>query len=253
MKEYRLVLGVGGVFGLGSPVTEAGTLYTAYRCGAGPLIAERGRVLFPCEPDGHRAFYRTLQDDTLVVVRGEKDGNTIRGAQLLAAGAAPQPDEADFLQKQQQPAGFDDPLLGHFERNRRFELFEGRWLEGETPVRLSLDSHDNLPTVHTLLDGSAGWLRRAKQFAAEQLLTLANDWCEDAWLNDHEDEDESNIPPFVPLTAEDFAARLTLTDIAVDSDNNFDLWYSDGGMFWGHAVCVRGSLNGGFAGAKMEG
>ena len=85
----------------------------------------------------------------------------------------------------------------------------------------------------------------AAEYAAENLLGLGNNWCCDAWS---EDGDE-----YTPLTKEDFVKRIYLQTLALADDENYSLWFSDGDIFWGHAVVVYGTVSGGFNAAKMEG
>jgi hypothetical protein len=85
----------------------------------------------------------------------------------------------------------------------------------------------------------ARWHEAALDRAATQLLELKND----IWLN----EDE------VPLTREQFQARMKLEAIALEADGSVAFWFDDGDLFFGHGICVSGSVEKGFTSANLRG
>ena len=55
------------------------------------------------------------------------------------------------------------------------------------------------------------------------------------------------------LTPEDFMARMELSAIQVEPDGEFEFWFEDGEMFYGHSIHVMGNLTDGPDWAQMEG
>ena len=72
---------------------------------------------------------------------------------------------------------------------------------------------------------------------------MANDWLQDS--DDYEEGQE--------ITEEDFAGRIVLDSIGVSGNGNFNFWFSDDDMFWGHSVCVNGNIESGPQDAEMCG
>ena len=91
--------------------------------------------------------------------------------------------------------------------------------------------------ARTLLADAENWDRRVREYAAGELTSLANDWAEG--------EEE--------LTPEDFMARMELSAIQVEPDGEFEFWFEDGEMFYGHSIHVMGNLTDGPDWAQMEG
>lgn len=46
---------------------------------------------------------------------------------------------------------------------------------------------------------------------------------------------------------------MELETINVLEDEEFEFWFRDGDMFWGHSIRVSGSLSGRLDGAHIEG
>ena len=158
------------------------------------------------------------------------------------------PDLKAILEEQKKPVSFWVENLGTFTLNRQVDWFEAEvdWL-GHS-VSLSFDREEqsgmekSQQTARALLDRAEDWDRRVREFAAGQLLELANDWAEDAGGGDSG-----------AVTREQFVARMELEAIQVDSDGCFEFWFGDGEMFYGHSIHVTGDLTGGPDQAQMEG
>jgi len=56
---------------------------------------------------------------------------------------------------------------------------------------------------------------------------------------------------YIPLTVADFVRRIRLTYIHISEDGAYSLYYNDGGLFWGHQICVDGDVKSGFARADI--
>ena len=122
---------------------------------------------------------------------------------------------------------------------------EGRWNGEKCLIHLDVDEEgamtveDSLGTFHKLLENCKEWDDKARTYAAEELTDTANDWLE-------EDDAEE-------LTKEDFTKRLSISEVCVSTDGNFDIFYNDGDMFGGHVVIVSGNIETGIEDADMAG
>jgi hypothetical protein len=150
-----------------------------------------------------------------------------------------------LLEEYRKPVRISDPLLGEFELNKDFGMFEGTidWLGKEIFVSLEVN-----------IDYKAGWTKAMKalrvlfeeqrkrdsefrDFAADELTALANDWSQDENL----------------ISKEDFIDKISLSSLSLTSGGKFIAYYDDGDMFYGHAVTVYGSLKKGLEAANIEG
>ncbi len=136
--------------------------------------------------------------------------------------------------------GFGDLVL-----DRRINWFEGKTTWNDNPVRITFDAENDKPPEEALASArllwaeQKGWNQRIEDYALKELLDLKND----AWLEDGDS----------PLTPKDFLRRMTLTSISVSSDGEFEFWYDDGDLFWGHSIMVSGDLKDGPSNAGIHG
>ena len=153
------------------------------------------------------------------------------------------PDLKAILEEQKKPVTFDEDGLGAFTLNRQVDWFEAEvdWLG--TAISLVFDREEDradcVKNAKALLAGAEDWDRRVREYAAGELLDLANDWAENA------EEGE--------VTGEQFMERMELESIEIRGDGSFEFWFSDGDMFYGHSIRVSGDLENGPDEAQMEG
>lgn len=117
------------------------------------------------------------------------------------------------------------------------------------PVQISLKIHDEnedaaegLALLEQFWKKKAAWDKKLRTFAAKELLAPANDWASS------DDEHPDRV-----WTEESFANTLKNESITMQTDGSFEMWYDDGGIFFGHAVVVYGDVQSGAKTAKMEG
>jgi hypothetical protein len=85
--------------------------------------------------------------------------------------------------------------------------------------------------------------------ARDLLATHNNGWNE----YDEVMEDGSTRTIHNPeLTEDEFRDRLTLSAVNVLGVSNIDIWFEDGGLFWGHGVCVSSFDGLDLTGARAE-
>jgi uridylate kinase len=56
-----------------------------------------------------------------------------------------------------------------------------------------------------------------------------------------------------PITEDEFARRILLTEFTVSPGGRFTAWYEDDDMFWGHVITVDGTLKKGPVDADIQG
>ena len=153
------------------------------------------------------------------------------------------PDLKAILEEQIKPVTFWEDGLGTFTLNRQVDWFETEvdWLG--TAVSLVFDRGEDradcVRNAKALLAGAGGWDRRVREYAADELLDLANDWADNAGEGE--------------VTRERFMERMELESVEIRADGSFEFWFSDGDMFYGHSIHVTGSLEKGPDWAQMEG
>lgn len=124
---------------------------------------------------------------------------------------------------------------------------DGSWNGEECLIHLDVDEEgavtakDALETLQKLLTNCQEWDEKARKYAAQELTDCANDWAQD------EDENAEEI------TQEDFAKRLIISEVCISTDGDFELFYEDDDMFWGHVVIVSGNIENGIDDATMAG
>ena len=171
------------------------------------------------------------------------------GARQALALELPGSEDADaellaYARELQAPVTFEDEQFGTFTLNKRINQFRAtaQWLG--SPVHLvtaAADAQDlakALAVARRLWANQDDWQRRVGEYAVQELLALKND----SWLN----EDESAVTP------EQFIARMKTETIDV-GPYGFEFWHTDGGMFGGHSIYVRGGIDEGPDAASIEG
>ena len=255
-EEEFDILAVTGANAFGGGEEDEGEEYrtvtlplTAWREEDGPIHRE-DTCLVALADDKLLTYLRRLAPrDSIIQVRVRQGLEDDRF--LMAGMPAPvmDPELKAILDEQKKPVTFWESGLGTFALNRSVGWFEAEadWL-GQ-PVRLEFDQDENradcLLSFHTLMDRQAEWDQRVRALAADKLLSLANDWEADAAGNEEREAEE--------ITRENFMSRMELDAVQAYEDGSFDFWFNDGDLFWGHAIHVTGSLEGGPEDAQMEG
>lgn len=257
LPEELPILAVTGANGFGGGKKSGEELWTA-SIGLTAWMEEDS-------PDIHRGEFvlSTVGDDRLLEIlrqRTSRDfiikfrGRVSEDGKRLLLLDLPQPgfdpDLKAILEEQKKPVTLEAEGLGTFTLNRQVNWFEAEvdWLG--TQVSLSFDREDEAEmersqdTARALLAGAADWDRRVREYAADELLDLANDWAEESG-----DEDEEAQP----VTREQFMERMELEAVQVEPDGSFEFWFADGDMFYGHSIHVTGDLEKGPDWAQMEG
>ena len=189
---------------------------------------------------------RRARPDSIIKFQGRVSEDGKRLLLLDLPESAFDPDLKAILEEQKKPVTFQEEGLGTFTLDRQVDWFETEvdWLGGQ--ISLVFDAGEDragaLQNAKALLADAAGWDRRVREYAADELLSTANDWA-----GQMEDEE----PP--EITREQFVERMELESIEVRADGSFEFWFADGDMFYGHSIHVSGGMENGPDDASMEG
>ena len=159
-----------------------------------------------------------------------------------------------ILDERNKPVIIEDKVLGILQLNRDFDIFEGAVSWCGTEVILSLEvnpeSKSSWSRARTaakkLVVDMENWDKSMREFAANELTQLANDWLA-------QDEENSRDAKTNPIKEEEFARRISMTELTVTSGGSFTAFFDCDEMFADHAVTIYGSLKKGITGTNIEG
>lgn len=151
-----------------------------------------------------------------------------------------------------KPVVIDTPY-GEFALDRSMSWFEGEIEhDGLTFTAYLETDEDNGDTADgarvaliKALDDFENFDKMNKEFAAENLVDLANEWLE----SDEESEDSEPEP----ITEEKFIEAIEISEMTVSPDGSMTLYYSDGDMFWGHVIEITIDEDGTISDADIAG
>ncbi len=140
--------------------------------------------------------------------------------------------------------------LGSFVLDREFSWFEGsvNWNGVEANVYLETDEEDGdtaeraMKVLKILVDHIVDNDTKYREFAAQELTELANEWM-----------DESDEIDAEEITKEIFAKRMEISEITVSPDGSLSLFYNDDDMFLGHVIEIQVEPNGEIVSADIAG
>ncbi|QIK63780.1 DUF2262 domain-containing protein [Leucobacter viscericola] len=144
--------------------------------------------------------------------------------------------------------------FGSFTLDRAFECFIGDLHRDDSAIGVSLDVDEGsvegaetctvalsylTELVAALPRVEASW----RAFAATKLTGLANDW---------QQEDDSEPAP-EPITADTFARRIRLSELAINDEGLITTYFDDGEMFGGHSITFYVEPDGTMTDAHLAG
>ncbi len=253
LPEELTILAVTGANGFGGGKTRGEALWTvsigltAWMEENSPDI-HRGEFVLSTVGDEQllEVLRRRTRPDFIIKFRGRvsEDGRRLLLLDLPEPGF--DPDLEAILEEQKKPVTFWEEGLGTFTLNRQVDWFETeiQWLGAE--ISLVFDAEEDraevLRKAKALLADAVSWDKRVREYAADELLELANDWAEQM-----EDEEPQEI------AREQFMERMELESIEIRADGSFEFWFADGDLFYGHSIHVSGDMENGPDDAGMEG
>lgn len=148
------------------------------------------------------------------------------------------------IRRLREPVVVRDEALGDLTLDRVHEWFVSQSTWNGDIVRVTVEPADDgssesaRATAANLWADQGSWTRRIEEFAVDELLDNANDWVGNGETKH---------------TREGFLSRLKLKTISLRPEGEFEFWYDDGDLFWGHTICVRGDVTNGPRWASFEG
>lgn len=213
-----------------------------------PVKIEEIRLQWLVDDEEWKKSRDTLEKNTVVKLQVRISGKSMMLVKILDTEYRDNDLEV-ILQNSMKPVFYKDDLLGEFELDKSVKLFSKRISWASEEGNLYFDWHEDknimessLETAYELFKDQDEWNKIIRIYASEELVELANDWLED---NDEAEIDE--------ITKEMFIGFMKLDSISVSPDGNFDIYFFDGDMFWGHTIIVSGNVNGDFYSAEIAG
>jgi len=218
--------------------------FAAWRRPGEPIVKRDLTILRPVRPDGDCWDDFPKHSIQRISVLLSTDGTRAVFEKALPVDS---PDEGlqKIASELQKPVVFPTEQFGDLVLDRSVDWFEGETQWNGQTIRvtfLAVDdrvSDEDLKIAEALWSDQAGWKKRIDEYVVEELLDLKND----AWLDENESE----------LTAEQFLAAIELTSITISYDGEFEFWFDDGDLFWGHSIMVSGNLKDGPTDAGIHG
>ncbi|MBD5159684.1 MAG: DUF2262 domain-containing protein [Ruminococcus sp.] len=145
----------------------------------------------------------------------------------------------DLLTEYRKEVFVISAVLGKLILNKELNWFETTvdWCGKNAGFSVNNNIDENITDAEEFYRNRHEWDKKAREYASESLIELANDWK----YSEVENDDD-----FVEITEKEFAERLEINDIAFYADGNFNIYYADDDMFWGHTVIVSGNIRTGF-------
>ncbi|WP_042161473.1 DUF2262 domain-containing protein [Paenibacillus gorillae] len=203
-----------------------------------PASYEKLQLSWIVEDGGLEQFRKILDKDRISKLEVRRGKDSLMLVKVLEAHYADQ--ELDgFLKESLKPVFYHDEVLGEFSYERDLDWFKKDVLWGGQNGSLYIhkDSDKNissaLKTACVLIKDEETWSEKVKEYAADEMLDLANEWLED--------DGEAEIDT---ITKEMFVKRMEFSSISVYADGSFEMFFDDGDMFWGHSIIVAGNING---------
>ena len=152
----------------------------------------------------------------------------------------------NVLSDYRKPVFIEDGQCGRFELERAYGCFSAvlPWNGGECNVSLDYDGKDietakkALAAFKEIYADIARWDKDFRDFAARKLTELANDWQPGGGAT---------------ISEENFSRRILISEISIDEDGEYTVYYDDDDMFYGHVILVTGSLKEGMTSAEIAG
>lgn len=119
----------------------------------------------------------------------------------------------------------NNPVLGELKFDKHLE----QYLADVGDVEFMIATESVVATAQEIALELERWEVTAKKYASRKLLKLKNE----TWTDEDDDGNETLV------TANEFRDRMTLNAVNVYEDGSSTFWFSDGDLFYGHAIEVR--------------
>ncbi|WP_458110202.1 DUF2262 domain-containing protein [Bacillus zhangzhouensis] len=247
------IIAVTGPTGVGAGKAGKESLWTA----SIPLIAwkekghittEKVRLCWLTDEEGLREKQAQLHKESIVTLQVRKGAGEFMLVSLIDTDTEER-ELQEILEEAQKPVFYHDDKLGTFELVKGLDLFETtiQWGNQECLLYFNLEEDegitDAIQTARRLVQEQTKWDSSIKSFAANKLIELAKDWQE----QDDSDENQEEI------THDQFINRISLESLQAYPNGEFEAYYHDGDLFWGHVILITGNIDGTFKDAHIAG
>lgn len=213
-----------------------------------PIRKEEIRLEWVVDDEEWKKSREILEKNTVVRLQVRKAEKSMMLVKIL--DIAHRDDDLEIiLQNSMKPVFYNDELIGEFELDKSVKLFKKiiSWAGEEGSLYFDWDEDKNimesaLETAHVFFENQDKCNMKIRMYASEELVELANEWLQD---NDEAEIDE--------ITKEMFIDFMKLDSISVYPEGDFEIFFFDGDMFWGHSIIVSGNINGNFTSAEIAG
>lgn len=197
--------------------------------------------------------YRLKVRESLPYVHSYTNENVSRGLNLMVVEVLERDCKDDrleeILREYQKPVKIHPIGCSELLLDKSLGMFDGNcmWNGEKCMVHLDVDeegaetAEDAIVTLAELLSHSKMWDDQARKLAASELVENANEW---------QLEDEEDV---LEISEEHFAKRLTISELCISTGGNFEIFYDDDDMFWGHVIIVSGNIEKGLEDATIAG
>ncbi|WP_028551586.1 DUF2262 domain-containing protein [Paenibacillus sp. UNC451MF] len=213
-----------------------------------PVKKEELRLEWLVDDEEWQKTKHIMEKNTIVRLQVRRSEKSMMLVKIMQTGYRDN-DLEIILQESMKPIFFHDEVLGEFELDKRVKSFEKKisWAgeEGNLYFDWDEDKHimmSALETANILFKDQDKWNMKIRVYAAGELVELANEWLQD---NEEAEIDE--------ITKEMFIDLMKLDSISVYPDGEFEIFFWDGDMFWGHSIIVNGNINGDLTSAEIAG
>lgn len=213
-----------------------------------PAVEEEVRLEWLVDDEELRKTRDILMKNSIVRLSIRKGKRSMMLVEILGVEYKDQELEA-ILEESMKPVYYNDEILGEFEMNKSVKVFgkdvswDGEdgdlcfdWNEDEDVMKRSLQ------TAHALFKNELEWNAKIRDYASSEMLELANEWLKD--------DDDAKVDE---ITKDMFIRLMEFESMSVHQDGSFEMYFSDGDMFWGHCIIVEGNVNAEFDSAYIAG
>lgn len=156
----------------------------------------------------------------------------------------------NILKEYIKPLVIKDDILGRLTFNKYYNMFEGetKWLNKNIDISIDVDidnkkNYDKaIKKAYIFFEEQKEWDKKLKEFAAEKLTEIANEWAKEGGNYDGRE-----------IRKKDFIRRISLAGFSLADRGDFVAYYNDDDMFFGHTVSIYGNIKKGLKDASIEG
>lgn len=268
-KELLVLTGehVGGAGGIGDGIWSPSADILAYvDLESKEVVDKEGYLSWIAREEDKDGWIYHLEDLTIYHIKGRK----IKSEKVLKSASdrffnnflltevvernVQNPELSNILEKYLEVVTIVDKDCGTFTLERHFNWFAGmvEWMGEDCHVTLECDEENGetaeqaLAQFKKIYGNLKEWDEKFRKFAAKGLVEDANEWLDE----EYDDEEEEKT---TAITEESFAERIWISEFNINEEGDYEAYYNDDDMFYGHVIIVEGSVDGEMEDAYIAG